>query len=134
MPIAFDPDTRVPFWLASDADKPKETRPTFECIAPTRRQMIQYAKLKEEAIAETNDDAFFEKLIDAVLFGVKGWKNMPTPFSRDALYDLTDDELLELFHGWPRASRLTETDLKNSRSQLPADAASSTSTTPTVAA
>ena len=131
MPIAFDPTQTRPFALRVDRDKPVETRPVFLCRAVTRREKIKHRELAESLTGfDGSDDDFYGKLIDHILTGVTGWRNVRRPgedhdaeFSREGLESvLTDQEIIELFRGWPTAWDVTEADAGESTPPAPSGA------------
>lgn len=116
MPIACDPTQSVWFSLDSDKPKPEPSRPQFQARFLTCRQTRQVGELVQEA-AKLSDVEAEGKLLDAIMIGVIGWRNMPhgKPFSRDAIADtLTVAELYELAFKQSSETRLAEIDRKKS--------------------
>lgn len=131
MPIALEPDERRVVWLATDAEKPIESRPVFVCAAPSRRKMIEYGRIRKLYAETTDDGSFFELILDAILLGVTGWKNIPVEFGREAMIDLlTEGELIELHKSWPKAFEITEEDRRGFPLRPQSDAAASVELAP----
>jgi hypothetical protein len=118
MPISADPSRRADFSLKIDADKPQESRPTFECRFLTSRQRAEQRRLCKAAATEKDDVEANKLLNQAIGIGVVGWRNFDNPFSIEAIGDaLTDLERWELAWDYPSAVELAEFDLKKSPSQ-----------------
>lgn len=128
MPLASDPDATARYWLKSDASKPEESRPTFYFRFITRRQRTQIVDLLTRANATASDAECFSLLGQAILLGLKGWKNIldesgqTIEFSKEN-WDapLTSREIWEMAIDYPAAVSLAEADKKKSDSQSPAD-------------
>ena len=136
MPVALEPNEKRLFWLKSDADKPLNIRPCFECSAFSKRTRIAYERIRNQ-IRELTDESdpkgeTFDRLIgEGLKLGITGWRNFGKDYSFEALEEtLIDAELVELFRGWPDAFSMTDEDRKNSQSPLQSDAESSAKDAP----
>lgn len=107
MPLKRDPNQTVWLSLAGDADIPEATRPAFAIRAITTREQLAIAELVERRDAVSVSDAAglrkrSEIQTEAIMLGLKGWKNMPggVEFSREAIDDVLQmaekDELIGL--------------------------------------
>lgn len=124
MPISSDPQSTAPYWLACDADKPEETRPTFICRFMTRREHRRVDELVKQAYASKKDDECFALLVDALRVGIVGWRNVKDHAGNEIPFDLsnvdavlTDREIWEAAYGYPQAVSQTERERFLSRSQ-----------------
>lgn len=129
MPISADPDATAEYSLASDADKPAESRPVFICRFMTRKEHRHVADLVQEAYdtpaTPEGDAECYRLLIEAIGIGVVGWRNIAIPFDLSRLDEaLSDREFWELARNYPGAVRSTERDRFLSRSQARSAAAS----------
>jgi len=90
MPVFLEPDQKFPIVLASDKDKPAETRPTFfaksQSMRGQRRIAVVLDRLTEDKEATT--DQLFDDAIEALATVLTGWHNMGQPYSKDALEDV----------------------------------------------
>jgi hypothetical protein len=87
--LCADPDERLPVWLDSDKEKPKETRPTFFIRALTQQELREGARFVTQAKAKDVDNEKCSELLDkAIAVGLIGWENIifrgtPVPFSAE---------------------------------------------------
>ena len=132
MPVALEPQEKRMFWLKSDAEKPRATRPMFACAAPSSRLRRRIEAIRAELVAmpKDGDDAFFDKMVEGIGLGVTGWVNFgDKAFDPATLRDVLDDyELGELWRGWPTAYQLNEDEEKKSSSPFTSAAESSAGT------
>lgn len=124
MPRSLDPNSKLTFVLACDADKPKETQPRIFARTLTlnqqRKLMSAMTRLQTGDDANTKIDAG----LDAAEVCLVGWENMTDPhtgeaiaFSRDAIGDvLSIDELVEVFEAVIGFTRPSGDDQKKSES------------------
>lgn len=114
MPLSADPDRLAEFSLATDRDKPAESRPVFLCRFMTRREHQKIDDLFSRALAEDDPSARWQLLRQIIEIGVVGWRNFGREFSIDAIADvLSDLEIWELARDYRFAVLLSEADLKN---------------------
>lgn len=91
MPLSLEPGQQFPIVLDSDADKPKESQPTFFCKSQAMRGQLKLGKVFD--LYTDNPDIeledLFQKTVDALSEVIVGWKNMgDREYSRDALMDI----------------------------------------------
>jgi hypothetical protein len=150
MSFVLDPDEVQKFWLASDANKPIESRPIFHVRTANRRLRNRHGSLRSQAAKheaealkarEANDVDGVERataakeklLIEMALMGVIGVEKAArkafeatAEWLDEVLADNSD--LQDLACNWPDAASITEADVKNSSSPLPSDAEKSATT------
>lgn len=97
MPKSLEPNSRLVFVLACDADKPKETQPRIFgkslTISGQRKLMGLLSKMQSG-----DRDAMIDAALDAAELCLTGWENMNgIEFSRDAIEQvLSLEELTEI--------------------------------------
>lgn len=100
MPLFLEPDQQYPIVLDSDADKPKETQPTFYARSQSMRGQQRIGEVLD--LWTKNPDLTVAELFDetvTVLAGViVGWRHMGgTEYTSEAIRDvLTYQEAREL--------------------------------------
>ena len=116
MPRSLDPSSRITMVLACDQDKPLATRPEIYAKAPTLSQQRKLVGL----LSSLNDGGILEKfdvILDAAETCLTGWKNIPTPFSREGIADvLSLEEIVEVITFLASASSASPDDKKKSES------------------
>ncbi len=119
MAIGFDPLDTVWVRLNSfDGGKPEGERAMFEVRHLTSRQVRLVAKLRNEAWDADDDDVRIDKLNEAILMGIAGWKGVKdntgkeVPFSPDALEDFEPREKSRMCGEYPWAVFLASNEKK----------------------
>lgn len=119
--LCANPDEKLPVWLKSDADKPKESRPTFLIHPLTQQELIGAAKLRQDARGETDNEKCTAILDKIIAIGLVGWENIvfrgnPVPYSAQTRTGsfLTAPEVWELTDLVMDGQALTEGDRGNS--------------------
>jgi hypothetical protein len=81
MPLSIDPEATVWTSLITDRAKPEASRPAFECKFLSVRENQQVRRIYDQAVADVagDDDAYAAKLLDAIMVGVIGWRNIFVP-------------------------------------------------------
>lgn len=125
MPIAIDPETRIPFVLESDQGK--ENPPTFFLRPLTVREFRKADAIDADiraANAEPNGDPV-TVLMNGVRLGLVGWENVKDikgnviPYAAESLEDVVDiSEAGDLMRAVQNAGALAKEDKKKSESQL----------------
>lgn len=121
MPKSLDPSSRITMVLASDVDKPPETRPRIFArtmsINQHRRMMDAMERMRQ---CEKPVDKLTAAL-DAAEICIIGWENMvdcngnSIPCTRESIGDvLTIDELVEVFDVVSSQSAASAADKKKS--------------------
>ncbi len=88
MPIFLEPDQRFPIVLASDKDKPIETRPTFFAKSQSMRGQRKISQVLDRMFSDEDvkPDELFDDALNVLSEVLVGWKNMGEhEFSRDGL-------------------------------------------------
>ena len=126
MPLALDPEATFGFSLASDRDKPAETRPTFMFRHRTLRESMAFDRKMAEVAGPGQSEAAGQTLIDGILEGLAGWRSMIgpdgrlMPFDPDKLADIvTAAEAWELYYGMVSGGGATADEMGKSESQSP---------------
>jgi len=90
MPVFLEPDQRFPVVLASDKDKPVESRPTFFAKSQSMRGQRRIAAVLDRLTEdkEVTHDELLDDIIEALGGVLTGWQNMGQPYSKDALEDV----------------------------------------------
>jgi len=120
MPLFLEPDQKYPIVLDSDADKPKESQPTFFAKSQAMRGQQRISEVLERfhepdiTIAE-----LFESTIGVLDGVVVGWTNMNgIEFSSESLRDvLSYKEARELLTKVMYNQHITADEKKSSESQ-----------------
>lgn len=90
MPVFLEPDQKFPIVLASDKDKPADSRPTFfaksQSMRGQRRIAVVLDRLTEDK--EVTTDQLFDDAVEALATVLTGWQNMGQPYSKEALEDV----------------------------------------------
>lgn len=100
MPLFLEPDQKYPIVLDSDADKPKESQPTFYARSQSMRGQQKIGQVLD--LWTDNVDLTVEALFDATVKVLEdvviGWRNMgDKQIGKDSLRDfLTYQEAREL--------------------------------------
>jgi hypothetical protein len=121
VPLFLEPGQKYPIVLDSDADKPKESQPTFFAKSQSMRGQQRVGDVLN--LYHDNPDITQKELFDQtieVLGGVVvGWKNMNgIEFSSEALRDvLTFNEARELLRGVLFNQHITPDEKKSTESQ-----------------
>lgn len=131
MPISLFPADKRLYWLTCDKDIPLAERPVFECRSPTRKIMLEWSRLKDEAEKIGKGLEAYEKLRQMIELGVEGWRNFPEPYSIEALEKiLTNSEYCSLAFEWPAAFELGEEERRGFPSPQNSDAENSAANAP----
>jgi hypothetical protein len=124
MPIAIDPQTRIPVVL--DSDKDKENPPTFYVRPLTMREMRSADSIDErvQAAAKVPGEDTYAPLVDGIRMGLVDWAYItgldgkPIPFSLESIEDvLSIEECFELMRKIIHSASLLREDKKKSESQ-----------------
>jgi hypothetical protein len=115
VPIFLEPDQSFPVVLASDKDKPIESRPVFRVKSQSMRNQ---RKILEVIDIIHKDGVTVDEIFDATIEQLKrvvcGWSNMDQPFSVDALDEvLTLTEARELLSLCAYNQRMDDTEKKD---------------------
>ncbi len=115
MPIFLEPDQSFSVVLASDKDKPIESRPVFSVKSQSMRHQ---RKLLEVIDIIHKDGVTVDEIFDATIEQLKrvvcGWSNMGQPFSVDALDELlTFSEARELLSLCAYNQRMDDSEKKD---------------------
>ena len=90
MPVFLEPDQKFPVVLASDKDKPVESRPTFfarsQSMRGQRRISVVLDRLTDDK--EVTASQLFDDVIEALGGVLTGWQNMGQPYTKEALEDV----------------------------------------------
>lgn len=121
MPIALEPGQQFPIVLDSDAEKPKESQPTFFAKSQAMRGQLKVANVLD-LYTENPDitaEELFSKTVDVLADVLIGWKNMcGIEYSKDALADVLNySEARELLRKVMHNQYLSHDEKKSSEQQ-----------------
>jgi hypothetical protein len=88
VPIFLEPDQRFPIVLASDKDKPVESRPTFFAKSQSMRGQRRICNVLDRMTSDESvkPDELFDDALNVLSEVLVGWKNMgDNAFGRDGL-------------------------------------------------
>lgn len=141
MPLSADPTATAPYSLKRDQQIPEDRRPVFRCRFLTRGAVTTIERMLNAA-TKKKGQAYYDALIEIILFGVVDWENFcypkigsngkphpkagqAAPFNPDSIHEiLSGREIREAAHDYPLAVLLNEADMGNSDSHSPSAAAS----------
>lgn len=118
MPLFLEPDQQFPIVLDSDADKPKDVRPTFFAKSQSMRGQQRIGEVLD--MWTTTPDLtladLFNATIDVLRGVIVGWKNMGgIAFDHESLRDLlTYNEARELLRKVMYNQHITADEKKSS--------------------
>lgn len=112
MSLAMDPAQTVDVVLPTQEGK--DDKIVFIARHLTARQRLRHSELMQTAYTAPSIAESLERVLDAIMLHVIGWRNKTVEFSRDALLDtLTVSELDELAAAALNQTMLTEAERKN---------------------
>jgi hypothetical protein len=118
MPIFLEPDQKFPIVLASDKDKPAESRPTFFAKSQSMRGQRRIATVLDRLTEdkEVTADQLFTDAVEVLATVLTGWQNMNgIAYSKEALEDvLSYSEARELLRGVAYNQHVTVEEKKSS--------------------
>ena len=91
MPVFLEPDQKFSIVLASDKDKPIETRPTFFAKSQSMRGQRRIAEVLDRLTSDESvtTDQLFTDIVDKLAEVLVGWVHMSNiPYSKEALEDV----------------------------------------------
>jgi hypothetical protein len=97
MPLALDPDATFDLVLATDQERPEESRPSFIFRFMANRHWKELAHVADhlDELGVQGIDAVLGRMEDVLKLGLVGWKNMVDPATRKVIpYDPQDFDRL----------------------------------------
>ncbi len=120
MPVCDDPNAFGFYVFKCDRKKPEDQKPKLKVKMLTRSKARAIQReLEEMRQSSTDDEAYFDGIVDVLLPVLVGWKNYKdgdteVPFTKESFSDrLRHAELIELANNFMWAVAPTEDDLKN---------------------
>ena len=91
--IACVPGETALVWLKQHESIPIDTRPVFEFPALSLGKKREFAnRFDTLRVADDTPDQHYQRRMEFFCSVVTGWRNMPVPFSREAVWDNLPDE------------------------------------------